>query len=66
MYSSGPFCTIHITHNVREGVQVWAIRNPRYRVDGPGVLVNTITCQESFESDSIRRSPYIPTRDIRD
>ena len=65
-YSSGPFCRIEITHNIRDGVRVWAIRNPKYRVDTSGVMLNTITCQESFENGGGRLSPFVPTSYLKD
>lgn len=62
--SSGDFCPIAITHSTRHGLRVWAIRNPKHRVDGPGVMLNTILSERCFESGNGLLSPFIPTSDL--
>lgn len=66
--SCGDFCPIVITHSRDHGLRVWAIRNPKHRVDGAGVMLNTINDQRCFEyghdGHSVRASPYIPVAEI--
>jgi hypothetical protein len=44
MYSTGPFCRVLFSFSLYDGHRTFTNRNPRSRLDGPGVLVDTIVC----------------------
>jgi len=68
-FSDGPFCRIEITHNIRDGVRTWCVRDERHRVEPAHVRVRVLTSADAFHSGyyngATRASWYVPTCELR-